>query len=825
MDGGANVFADIARSFLSLLDRMVYFFIDLLISLFDSLASIRIFGNDAIATLTTRIYALIAIIMIFKVSFSIIQYIINPDNFSDKERGFGKTIRNVILTLVALVITPYIFNLAYNIQNYATQHQLVEKIILGVNNTTAEKQRNSKNEFALRILNIFVQPNITEIKEFSYKNNRYYCMENDRDNPMFNDLGEYNEGFGDCLWHLDGNQDGKNYQYNGKTYDADDSIYNLVWESNDYAILLDMVDDRYNINNTIYLFDYKFLISTAVGVFVLIMYLNFCIDLAIRSVKFAFLQLIAPIPIISMIDPKSSKSGPMSKWLNVCFSTYIGLFIRIAAVSFVIVVINIVFSSSVLTTNGTQINDFIKLVIVLGALLFAKDLPKLLSDIIGVNFGGEFKLNPLLRIPGGRAALNAGRTLAGATTAGLIGGIAGGIAANNAHRQLGHSGGLTTGGTIRGALQGIGSGFAGGIKNHGQHFVQAGATAAKAQSTRVRENDGLTFGQRTRKFFGNAVGVNTEDMDKSAEYQRSLNRGQKLYEDYMKPDSNGDLKPDYAAMFGNDTDFANTVISFERAKQNKIMAEAYLEDLKRRSTHDPNSVSQDEMAKADKAVATYKQNLKIMQDEIDNKKGTHMASYKKYTDFKTYKDHYEAMNSGVYSPPSGSISNGATPSGSAPSGSTSSGPAPSSHSSSSTIDYSSINMGPMSNAEINYSSIDMSEPSSGTTSSRPAPSSSSSSSTIDYGSIDMGSPSSTIVTNGTSHTSVSSQSNNTTGTTPSGTTSSTIVTNGTSHTSVSSQSNNTTGTTPSGTTSSTIVTNGTSHTNVSGQNNNNNNRR
>lgn len=47
--------------------------------------------------------------MIFKVSFSIIKYIINPDTFSDKEKGMGKVIQNVILVLVSLVCNPTSF--------------------------------------------------------------------------------------------------------------------------------------------------------------------------------------------------------------------------------------------------------------------------------------------------------------------------------------------------------------------------------------------------------------------------------------------------------------------------------------------------------------------------------------------------------------------------------------------------------------------------------------------------------------------------------------------------------------------------------------------
>ena len=41
--------------------------------------------------------------------------------------------------------------------------------------------------------------------------------------------------------------------------------------------------------------------------------ISFTIDIAVRAIKLAVLRLIAPIPIISRIDPKSSKSISQSQ--------------------------------------------------------------------------------------------------------------------------------------------------------------------------------------------------------------------------------------------------------------------------------------------------------------------------------------------------------------------------------------------------------------------------------------------------------------------------------------------------------------------------------
>ena len=56
------------------------------------------------------------------------------------------------------------------------------------------------------------------------------------------------------------------------------------------------------------LFNYTPIISSiCAGIVAWIILL--CIDVSVRVVKLGFLQLIAPIPIISYIDPQSSKDG------------------------------------------------------------------------------------------------------------------------------------------------------------------------------------------------------------------------------------------------------------------------------------------------------------------------------------------------------------------------------------------------------------------------------------------------------------------------------------------------------------------------------------
>lgn len=725
-----SMFQDILRGFLSLLDRMVYFLIDILMYLFDALAKIRIFSNESIAEVTNRIYAFIAIVMIFKVSFSIIQYIINPDNINDKERGFAKVIQNVILSLFAVVLTPYIFNFAYEVQDKITENNIVEKIILGLNQTDAEQQKNAKSALAFQIMQSFIKPNVSIPNgDFAYTNNTYTCKSRASSSvsPMYNADGSYNTDFGTCIYdHFADNN--KTYTFDGEVVTG--GVYNEAWKRNDYAMLLDWVDDRYKDNNSYYVFEYQFLISTAVGIFVVIMYLNFCIDLAIRASKFAFLQLISPIPIISMVDPKSAKGGTMSKWLKTCVSTYIGLFVRVAAVSFVIVVISMVLKPNVITTNNSDVNIWVKLVVILGALLFAKELPKLLSDIIGVNFGGDFKLNPLLRLPGGKMAT---RALTGtALAAGAVGGATLGVA---------------------------GRGIVTGLATPGQalmHKIFPNRTASVGEMWSNAGNamlDRLSIGgQRALRNLNSAIprpfrngpngqgGNNTPINGPRKEFRQ----GERLYgnvqnavtratenarrngiQDGSSEMQNIQEEAKLRTLYQHQQ-FRDLVRARDVAKQQMIDAQrnaARMEIVAKNG--DP--VAAEQYADAQQVARKAEKSFQTASGQIDKFKNIYARDYQNYIAYNDAKDRHELAD--LSPDTTSSVSN------------------------------------TMSESGIDYSSIDMGESSSVT-------------------------PSSGIVTNGTSHTSVSSQSNNTTRTPSSGTTPSGIIIDGTSHTNISDLNNN-----------------------------------
>ena len=127
-----DIFIDIALS----IDRTIYTAIPKVYDLIIRLAGYEVFKSDTINGLSRRIYALLGIFMLFKLSFSMISYIVNPDDFSDQNKGIGKLVTNIVISLSLLILTPYIFSYAYQAQTIIledSEGKKVEDIVVGDN--------------------------------------------------------------------------------------------------------------------------------------------------------------------------------------------------------------------------------------------------------------------------------------------------------------------------------------------------------------------------------------------------------------------------------------------------------------------------------------------------------------------------------------------------------------------------------------------------------------------------------------------------------------------------------------------------------------------
>lgn len=363
-----NWVREILQTLFFWLDQIIYGFIPTFYNLFTDIAETTIFTDEIIDLFASKVYALLGIFMLFKVSFSILTYIVNPDEFADKNKGFGKLITNVMITLTLLVATPWIFTQAMNIQRIILRDNIIGKIFsITENNTNVVS--NPGDLMAYETLKAFYHVDTTVL-------------------PSCKNIMDAN-----CASEFAANVEG----------DASGFYQTLTYAETTNSVWLYMDFDLVNLEDKSgnYVMSYTPLISTVAGGAIALLLILFCFDIAVRSIKLGFLRMLAPVPIVSRIDPKKGKET-FDKWLKACINTYLDLFIRLLSIYFAVFVISIITTNigirDAVTGATKDVNLFVIVFIIIGALLFAKQLPQLIYDMLGVKLDGKFTLSPFKKV-------------------------------------------------------------------------------------------------------------------------------------------------------------------------------------------------------------------------------------------------------------------------------------------------------------------------------------------------------------------------------------------------------------------------------------------
>ena len=457
-----EIIENLFRSIMFFFDNIIYGLIPIIYKLFIYLSELNLYSDDPgnpLYQLISHVYVLLGIFMLFKVSFSLLQYLVDPNSFRDSSKGMGKLATNVIVALVLLVTVPYIFSMASELQRVVVQENVIGQLILGTN---ASGNVNTDSEGNVTAVDISKAEEMAKDLQFMLYGAFYNVSDSiDACSGTSGVLGSIDvatqEG-GACLDYLNGMADESNVAANGVNLysffkhtpvgDEEEGVCNGnvcdERQFEDFGALLWWKD------NGGYVIDYLPFISSAVGVYVVFLLISFAVDIAVRAIKLCFLQMVAPIAIVSYVDPKESiGNGKLNNWIKECASTYFSLFMRLATIFFVMLLVQII-ASSVLSNGQSesyismQITDksysiWIYLFLVIGAFMFAKQVPNIIEKIFGIKGSGDFNLNPFKNtgfaaLAGGVAGLGIG--VAGAVTGSGFGRIATGTLS-------GFKGGLT----------------------------------------------------------------------------------------------------------------------------------------------------------------------------------------------------------------------------------------------------------------------------------------------------------------------------------------------------------------------------------------------
>lgn len=543
---GNNWFTNALRYVTYFIDKGIYALAEGAYTVFRYLANASILDETIARNFTMRMYAVLGVIMVFVIAFNLLTYIVNPDKITDKKVGASAFIKDVVIALVIIAMTPLLFTKLYSLQNAILSTGVIENLILG---------GNSGNETA--VCEGFEDGDYKSITECSIENGAntmiasvYVAFLYPEDGSNFTAL--------DC-----GNPDSDHEEYC--------NAYQETKRTGSITSFFDFIT-REDYNYTPFL-------TTVAGIVLLFFMLSFCINLAKRIGKLAIIQLMAPVPVTLELLP--NKKGLRKVWIDNLIKTYLEVFFYLAVMYLIILLISFIPNTVAKIAFGTGGNlGIVKLLtivmLIFGLLKFGKEAPQLIFDLIGIKSTGIIK----------EAALR-GVKMAGSVTSGVGAGITSSVRNGydafdsfkngNIKGGLSHTAGVLTSG-VTGVARGMYANRSGGFKgikgrtasaintnlaHQGQVFRTAASYGKSIEEAAKR--DGIRAGIKaaarpaTEPFVNWATGsgsyskLNTQisAMDKAKSYFKNVTKDFKPYEDASRVLNEAKAKTDYATVYNS----------------------------------------------------------------------------------------------------------------------------------------------------------------------------------------------------------------------------------------------------------------------------------
>lgn len=492
----ASVVGDIIRSIFSFFDRPAYLLLGLSYQLFFNVASADIMSNDTIMKFYSRVQLILGVYMLFQLAMTIIKGIVNPDEFFAEGKGAaGGLITRIFTALILLtVLMPIsipgarneyekqlnnnglLFGTLYSLQHRILSNNTLGRLILGNDDSSTNyvsgDDENENLEASARIFTSSVLKGFYRINLLPKEDRPKH--EDGKDDAVFNENRVCQDMDNDVL---------KAYTRLDAEPNEIISMVNLTCDSND-GIFSGLIESLKKLapklaGETNYVFSYTPFVSTIVAVVFVFILLSFTVDVAVRSVKLAVLRLVAPIPIISYMDPKGGKDGAFKSWTKTLSSTYLDLFIRLSAVYFAIFLIQDIIKNGVVISETDGLLGIFSIILIwIGIFIFAKQAPKFIKDVLGL------KEEPG-KLFGGLGNLLA----AGAVGAGVVGGaVSKGFGTYAANKGKEHN-------MAKSIVAGITGGVSGGRVAGKTFLSQTKGADAGAIMNQVRANNARNYSQ------------------------------------------------------------------------------------------------------------------------------------------------------------------------------------------------------------------------------------------------------------------------------------------------------------------------------------------
>lgn len=347
------------------LDCIIYSFVSYVYQIFLFLAQGgKLIDDKFVGDLVDRIYIIIGVIMLFIIAYSLLKAMINPDETLKGKQSPVNIIKDVIISVALIALLPTIFEFVFNFQNSLLINNTIGKIIVGASGSgTSDPANTIRDGGYIMAEGVF--------KAFLHANPEFCDTKAEESNGV-------SESGQEC-----------------KIIEVDNkgTTFGDLWDEARQATTFwalarvgpSILKGEVN---------YYFLIAPAAGIFVLFVLIQYCLDMALRLVKLAVYEVIAPIPIFARIIPNEQSKKVFSNWLKATLSTFTEVFIRIAILYFAVFLISTV-RASLNDIFGTVFSGSARLdilliaqaLIIIGIIMFVKQAPEILKEITGLDSG------------------------------------------------------------------------------------------------------------------------------------------------------------------------------------------------------------------------------------------------------------------------------------------------------------------------------------------------------------------------------------------------------------------------------------------------------
>lgn len=411
------------------LDTLIYGLVSSSFKVFMSIASARLLSSEAYTEIANKIYIIVGVLMLFVLSYAILRGIIDPDQGAKGEFG-PKMVKHVIIAVVGLAIAPVVFNLMYQVQGLILEQDVIGKLFFRIeskDSITLDGQLTSETGTINQTVEVnpdeYVKSVGGAVTAVNLWQAFFYPAEDSgkgADEIIASADGYFLSAVGNGVlcagllagaaglaaipavgWILGGalaigagvtacasavtdtvaGVNASTALPNGDISLAQAYAYASSGEGfGIFTVFLKNYVDDGEIN-------YLFGISTIAGAFALYAFVSFSIDMGIRAAKLAYLQIIAPIPLIMQVLPKFKDT--FNTYIKSVVSTFVEVFIRISVVYIVVYLISHLtdlFSAMGTWGENSPLNAAEKLFalafLILGLIAFCRRAPEIIAETL-----------------------------------------------------------------------------------------------------------------------------------------------------------------------------------------------------------------------------------------------------------------------------------------------------------------------------------------------------------------------------------------------------------------------------------------------------------